>query len=69
MHWLKNRMDTVIILSAMLLSVLWMNGKFNQIEKEVLLIKTILIMKEIVPTDFDYKHNSLERTENYREIL
>lgn len=58
MEWLKKHADTVIILGAVASSVLWMNGKFNDIqnevhciEKDVAVIKTVLIMRNLMPSD------------------
>jgi hypothetical protein len=48
MDWFKKHVDTVIIVGAILSSVLWMNGKFNEIEKDMAIIKTVLIMKNII---------------------
>lgn len=31
MEWIKKHVDTVIILTAFASSLLWMNGKFNEI--------------------------------------
>lgn len=56
MDIIKKHVDTVIVLGGILASVLWMNGKFNDInsrfselEKEVAIIKTVLIIKGILP--------------------
>ena len=51
MDWFKKHVDTVIILGAFAGCVLWMNGKFNDIEKDITIIKTVLILKNIMPTD------------------
>ncbi len=51
MEWFKKHTDTVIILGAIISSILWMNGKFNEIEKEVAIIKTVLIMKNVMPVE------------------
>ncbi len=58
MDWLKKHTDTVIILSAFAASILWMNGKFNDIEKEInnlktdiAIMKTVLIMQKIMPSE------------------
>lgn len=62
MDLLKKHLDTVIILGAVLSSVLWMNGRFNEIdarftaiEKDMVMIKTVLIMKNIMPTELASK--------------
>ena len=49
MEWFKKHTDAVLVLSGILGSVLWMNGKFNEIEKELTDIKTVLILKGIMP--------------------
>lgn len=51
MDTLKKHVDTVIILAAFGSSMLWMNGKFNEIEKDITVIKTVLVMKNIMPTE------------------
>lgn len=51
MDWFKKHVDTVIVLGAILSSVLWMNGKFAEIEKDITVIKTVLIMKNIMPVE------------------
>lgn len=55
MEWFKKHTDTVIILAAILSSVLWMNGKFNDIEKDIAVMKTVLIMKNIMPSELANK--------------
>jgi hypothetical protein len=51
MDWLKKHTDTVIVLATLFGGFLWMNGKFNAIEKDITIIKTVLIMKGILPTE------------------
>lgn len=51
MDWFKKHVDAVIVLGGILGSLIWMNGKFNQLEKEVAVIKTVLFMKEILPKE------------------
>ena len=58
MDWFKKHVDTVIILAAFGSALLWMNGKFNDvdsrfngIEKDIIMIKTVLIMKNILPSE------------------
>ena len=36
MEWFKKHTDTAIVLGAILSSVMWMNGKFNEVEKRFL---------------------------------
>lgn len=58
MEWFRKHADTIIVLGGILTSVLWMNGKFsdvnnrfNELEKDVVMIKTVLIMQKIMPTE------------------
>jgi len=51
MDWMKKHIDMIIMLSAFGSSILWMNGKFNDIEKDIAIIKTVLIMKGIMPNE------------------
>lgn len=65
MDWFKKHVDTAIILTAFGASILWMNGKFNDvdkrfnnIEKDIIMIKTVLIMKQIMPSELANKDES-----------
>ncbi len=58
MEWFKKHTDTVIILGAFAASMIWMNGKFSEIdkrfseiEKEVAVIKAVMIMQKIMPVE------------------
>lgn len=58
MEWFKKHVDTTIILGAFAASLLWMNGKFNsvdekfsQLHEELAIVKTVLIMKNIMPAE------------------
>ena len=51
MELFKKHVDTVVVLAAILGSMLWMNGKFNDLEKDIVMIKTVLIMKNIMPNE------------------
>jgi len=51
MEWFKKHVDTVVILGAFAACVLWMNGKFNEIEKDIVIMKTVLIVKNIFPNE------------------
>lgn len=51
MDVVKKHVDTVIVLGGILASLLWMNGKFNRIENELTMIKTVLILKGIMPNE------------------
>ena len=58
MDLFKKHIDTIIILTAFASSIFWMNGKFSDVEKrfsdlekDIVMIKTVLILKNIMPTD------------------
>ena len=58
MDLFKKHVDTVIILGAFAASILLMNGKFGEVdkrfsdlEKDIVMIKTVLIMRNIMPTE------------------
>lgn len=51
MEWFKKHTDAVMVIGAIIGSMLWMNGKFNEIEKDIAVIKTVLIIKQILPSE------------------
>ncbi len=58
MEWLKKHTDTVIVIGSILSCMIWMNGKFSdidhrfsEIEKDLAVLKTVLIMRNIMPTE------------------
>lgn len=51
MDLLKKHVDTVVILTGILTSVIWMNSQFNALNKEITVIKTVLIMRGIMPNE------------------
>jgi len=55
MEWFKKHADTVVILGSFALCF-WtmnekMNDRLNQIDKDLAIIKTVLIMKNIMPQE------------------
>lgn len=63
MDLLKKHVDTCIILTSVIGSFLWMNGRFNQVDKEigslkteVAIVKTVLLMKNIMPAELCHAH-------------
>jgi len=55
MDWFKKHVDTVIILTAFGSALLWMNGRFNELDKDLTIVKTVLIMKNIMPVELATK--------------
>ena len=48
-NWLTKHIDTLIVLGVLGSGFLWFNGKFNAIDKDLAVIKTVLILKGILP--------------------
>ena len=61
MDWINKHTDLVIMLSAFCSAMLWMNGKFNEIEKDISIIKTVLAMKNIMPIEICKSQESLNK--------
>jgi hypothetical protein len=57
MEWFKKHTDAVMVITAIIGCMLWMNGKFNGIEKDMAVIKTVLIMKNIMPGELAHAHD------------
>ena len=51
MNDIKKHVDTIAIITSIICCVLWMNGKFNELEKDITIIKTVLIMKGVMPAE------------------
>lgn len=51
MKWLKDNTGWVTNIIAILGAMTWMNGKFNALEKDIAIIKTVLVMKDILPKE------------------
>ena len=58
MEWFRKHTDAVIILGAIVGSMLWMNGKFNDVdkkfsclEKDMAVLKAVMIIKNIMPAE------------------
>lgn len=49
--WLKRHADTVVIMAGILGSFLWMTGKINDIDRKLIRIETVLIVKGIMPSE------------------
>ena len=58
MDWFKKHVDTTIILGAVLTATCWMNNNLNKlndkivsVEKDVAIIKTVLLMHRLLPSE------------------
>jgi len=62
MYWFTKHADAITVI---VLSMLWMNGKFNdvesrfnqvdrrlsEVEKEIAIVKTVMILKQVMPPE------------------
>lgn len=55
MDWFKKHADSIATIATVIGSMIWMNGKFNALEKDILVIKTVLIMQDIMPKELAVK--------------
>lgn len=58
MEWLKKHTDSIATIGVIVGAVIWMNGRFNEMdnrfstmEKEMAIIKTVLVMKDMMPKE------------------
>lgn len=51
MEWFKKHTDAVMIIGAILSSMIWMNAQFNELRQEITIIKTVLLIKGIMPME------------------
>jgi hypothetical protein len=57
MIWFKKHADTVMVLGGILSAMIWMNHKFATLEKDMAVIKAVLIMKNIMPPELATKQD------------
>lgn len=64
MEWFKKHADTVMIIGSVVGAALWMQSSIHRLEmefmamqKEMAIIKTVLILKNIMPSEFAGKEN------------
>jgi len=51
MDWFKQHADTIAIITTFIACFWNLNTKINDIEKDVTIIKTVLVMKNIMPSE------------------
>lgn len=69
LNWFKKHIDTLVILGSFATSMLWIYGKFNTLEKDIIMIKTVLIMRNIMPSELAKceKNKEPESVKSYLE--
>lgn len=58
MDWFKKHADSVATITILVTAIVWMHGRFKEIdrrfsnlEKDIAIITTVLVMKEILPKE------------------
>jgi hypothetical protein len=58
MDWFKKHVDTMVILGSFAAAMIWMSAQFKEvdqrfsnIEKDIAIIKSVLVMKNIMPSE------------------
>jgi hypothetical protein len=51
MEWFKKHVDTVVVLGCMASGFLWMSGKFAALEKDIAVMKAVMVLKNIMPKE------------------
>ncbi len=61
-EFFKKHTDTIVVLSAIFSTFIWMSGRLSTIEKdmsdlkqEIAIVKTIMIMKNLMPAELAIK--------------
>jgi hypothetical protein len=49
--WIKRHADTMVIIAAVVGAAMWMSNKFNDIDRRLIRIETVLIMKGVMPPE------------------
>jgi hypothetical protein len=64
MEWFKQHADTLVILSSFALCFWHLNEKINSLDKEVskelAIIKTVLLIKNIMPSELANKNEEIK---------
>lgn len=55
-NWFSQHADTIAVIGSILGAIMWMNSQFNGIQKDLAVIKTVLIMKQIMPCELAKDH-------------
>lgn len=51
MNWISKHADAAVVLGGIIVSTLWMNNKFHELKEDIIVMKTILMMKDIYPKE------------------
>ncbi len=51
MNWFKQHQDTLTIIGFIVGALIWTNSRFSAIEKDITIIKTVMIMNRTMPNE------------------
>jgi type IV secretory pathway VirB2 component (pilin) len=51
MNWFKQHTDSLATISIIIACLMWMNSKLNEIQRDLTVIKTVMIMKGIANSE------------------
>lgn len=61
-NWFREHVDTIVILSSFAVCFWTLNEKINNLDKDVAIIKTVMMMKGIMPQEMCYeKQNEVKQ--------
>lgn len=60
MEWFKQHADTIAIIGTFMACFWTLNSKINEMDKDLAVIKAVLIMKNIMPTELCKKTENAE---------
>lgn len=55
MEWFTKHADAVMVIGAIFCSMIWMNGRLNSIEKDIAVMKAVMVMQKIMPSELATK--------------
>ena len=61
MEWLKQHADTLVILSSFALCFWTLNEKINSIDKDLAVIKTVMVMRKMMPAEICQNYSEKEK--------
>jgi hypothetical protein len=60
MDWFKQHADTIAILTVFIGCFWTLNEKINSMDKDIAIIKTVLVMKNIMPNELANNHQEVK---------
>jgi hypothetical protein len=57
-NWLKKHADTIATIVVIVAATYWMSSAIGELKKDIAVIKTVLILRNIMPQDLAYKERA-----------